>query len=110
MSNLKVTSKILLTIMITLLLVGTVFAGLSLVSGDKIKSVTEIIGSDFESDITKRGVETEVSHDFLFSALAGDSFIFQFIADDADVRISTHGTFGDHPESATIVIKKVANL
>ena len=28
----------------------------------------------------------------------------------ADVQISTHGTFGDHPESASLVIKKVANL
>ena len=71
---------------------------------------TEVIGSVFETDIAKKGVETELSHDFLFRASAGDSFIFQFIADDADVIISTHGTFGDHPESATIVIKKVANL
>ncbi|KKN19464.1 hypothetical protein LCGC14_0945360, partial [marine sediment metagenome] len=71
---------------------------------------TEIIGSDFESDITKRGVETELSHDFLARLNAGDVIIVQFVADNVNVQISTHGTFGDHPESATIVIKKVANI
>ena len=71
---------------------------------------TEVIGSVFETDIAKKGVSGELSHDFLFKALAGDSFVFQFIADDADVVVSTHGTFGVHPESATIVIKKVSNL
>ncbi len=36
--------------------------------------------------------------------------VVQFVADNSDVQISTHGTFGDHPESATITIKKIANL
>ena len=71
---------------------------------------TEVIGSVFETDLDKNGEETELSHDFLFRAYAGESFIFQFAGTDADVQISTHGVFGDHPESATIVIKKVANL
>ena len=71
---------------------------------------TEVIGSVFETDIAKQGISTELSHDFLFRALAGEQFKFQFVADNADVQISTHGAFGDHPESATVVIKKVANL
>ncbi len=71
---------------------------------------TEVIGSVFETDITKQGTEVEISHDFLASFSAGDRIIFQFVADDADVQISTHGTFGVSPESATIVIKKIANL
>ncbi len=25
-------------------------------------------------------------------------------------EVSTHGTFGDHPDSATIIINKIANL
>ncbi len=42
--------------------------------------------------------------------LAGDSFVVQFTAGDGDVQISTHQTFGDHPESATLLINKIANL
>ena len=71
---------------------------------------TEVSGSVFETDVTKKGISTEVSHDFLVSVQAGDSFIAQFTASDGDVRVSTHGSFGDHPESATITIKKIANL
>ena len=73
-------------------------------------SGAEVIGSVFETDITKQGVEAELSHDFLIEAYAGDSFVVQFVASDSDVQVSTHGTFGDHPESATITIIKVANL
>ena len=71
---------------------------------------TEIIGSVFETDIIKQGVETELSHNYLASLNAGDIIYFQFVADDVDVQISTHATFGDFPESASIIIGKVANL
>jgi len=71
---------------------------------------TEIIGSEFETDITKQGVETELSHDFLAILKAGDEIVVQFVATDEDVQISTHGTFGSYPESASVVINKVANL
>ncbi|KKM60194.1 hypothetical protein LCGC14_1544250, partial [marine sediment metagenome] len=71
---------------------------------------TEIVGSAFENDITKQQIETEISHSTLARLNAGDEIIFQFTADDADVVISTHGTFGDHPDSATIIIEKIANL
>ena len=71
---------------------------------------TEVLGSVFETDVTKQGTEAELSHNFLVACNAGDVLVFQFIADDADVRISTHGTFGDHPESATILMNKIANL
>ena len=71
---------------------------------------TEIIGSEFETDITKQGVETELSHDFLAIFKAGDEIVVQFVATDEDVQISTHATFGDYPESASVVINKVANL
>ncbi|KKL09290.1 hypothetical protein LCGC14_2567310, partial [marine sediment metagenome] len=71
---------------------------------------TEVIGSEFETDITKQGASTELSHDFLAKFNGGDIVVFQFVANDVDVVISTHGTFGDHPESASIVIKKIANL
>ncbi len=71
---------------------------------------TELLGSVFETDITKRGVETELSHNFLAEMFGGETIIFQFIADNENVQISTHGTFGDHPESATVRIIKIANL
>ncbi len=71
---------------------------------------TEIIGSEFETDITKQGASTELSHDFLAIFQVGDIVVFQFVANDVDVVISTHGIFGDHPESASIVIKKIANI
>ncbi|KKM27891.1 hypothetical protein LCGC14_1570090, partial [marine sediment metagenome] len=71
---------------------------------------TEIAGSAFEIDITKQQIETEISHSFLAILNIGDEFIFQFIADNANVAVSTHGTFGSHPDSATIIIEKVANL
>lgn len=71
---------------------------------------TEVVGSVFEIDITKQGSEIELSHNFLVDCRSGDEFIFQFVATDADVQISTHGTFGTHPESATILMYKIANL
>lgn len=71
---------------------------------------TEIDGSVFETDITKKDIETEISHTFLARFGVGDKIVFQFTASDVDVQISTHGTFGVHPESATIQIKKIANL
>lgn len=71
---------------------------------------TEVIGSVFETDITKKGTEVEISHNFLARLNAGDQVIFQFVGTDADIQISTHGTFGDHPESATIIIDKIANI
>jgi formylmethanofuran dehydrogenase subunit D len=71
---------------------------------------TEIPGSVFEIDITRQGAEIELSHNFLCELNAGDVIMFQFVADDADVQISTHGTFGDYPESASIVIHKIANI
>ncbi len=74
------------------------------------KNGTEIVGSAFEIDITKQQIETELSHSTLARLNAGDQIIFQFIANDVDVAISTHGTFGDHPDSATIIIEKIANL
>ncbi len=72
--------------------------------------MAELLGSVFESDITKKGISTEISHNFLAKLNAGDVIAFQFVADDVDVQISTHGTFGDHPESASIIIQKIANL
>ncbi len=71
---------------------------------------TELLGSVFETDITKKIVENELSHDFSVKLIAGDIIVFQFIAEDADVQISTHGTFGDHPESASVRFLKIANL
>lgn len=71
---------------------------------------TEIPGSVFETDIIKQNIENELSHTILAKFVAGDVIIFQFTADDADVEISTHGTFGDHTDSSTIEIKKIANL
>ena len=71
---------------------------------------TEIIGSIFETDLIKKNIEGELSHTFLVKLKAGDVIILQFIASVAGVEIQTHGTFGDHFDSATITIKKVANL
>ncbi len=71
---------------------------------------TEIDGSAFETDITRVQVETELSHSSLARLRSGDVIIFQFVADDADVSVATHGTFGTHPDSATIIIEKVANI
>jgi len=71
---------------------------------------SEVAGSVFETDVTKQGAEVELSHNFLVSCKAGEIFVFQFVASDADVQISTHGTFGEHPESATILMMKIANL
>lgn len=70
----------------------------------------EINGSVFESTITKQGVETELSHNFVAELFAGEILVFQFIATDEDVVISTHGTFGEHPESASIIIEKRYNI
>jgi len=81
-----------------------VAARLTLVNG------SEVVGSVFETDITRQGAEAELSHNFLVECRAGEQFVFQFVASDADVIISTHGTFGVHPESAAVLMMKVANL
>ena len=71
---------------------------------------SELLGSVFETDISKQGTEAELSHDFLVACKAGDQLVFQFVGTDPQIQISTHGTFGVHPESATVVINKIANL
>ena len=71
---------------------------------------TEIFGSVFETDVTKQAVEGEITHSLLAIFQVGEKIKFQFIAQDSDVSIQTHGTFGDHPDSATISINKIANL
>ncbi len=71
---------------------------------------TEIDGSVFETDITKKNIENELSHSILAHLLIGDVIVFQFIAQDVDVEVSTHGTFGDKPESVSIRIEKIANI
>ena len=71
---------------------------------------TEIDGSVFETDITKKLIETELSHEMLARLKEGDKILFQFIAQNANVVISTHGTFGNHPESVSVIIEKRYNL
>ena len=71
---------------------------------------TEIVGSVFGNDIIKQSVEFELVHTMLARFVSGDKLVFQFISDDEDVVLSTHASFGDHPDSVTIIIKKVANL
>lgn len=71
---------------------------------------TEVDGSVFEIDIIKQVTEFELSHHILARFNSGDSIVFQFIASDADVQISTHGSYGEHPDSASITINKVANI
>ena len=71
---------------------------------------TEIPGSVFETDITKQEIETELSHEMLARLISGEQVVFQYTSTDADVEMSTHGTFGDHPDSVSIIIKKIHNL
>jgi hypothetical protein len=74
-----------------------------------LQNGSEVAGSVFETSITRQGAEIELSHNFLVDCKAGENFTFQFIASDADVQISTHGIYGDHPESATVLMHKIAN-
>ncbi len=71
---------------------------------------TEISGSVFQTDIIKQDIETSISHRFLVKLVVGNKIKLQFIASDADVELSDHSIFGDKPESAMIVITKIANL
>lgn len=71
---------------------------------------SEILGSVFETDIIKQGVDAELSHSFLVRLEAGETFYLQFTATDNDIELSTHGTFGDHPDSVTIDVQKIANV
>jgi hypothetical protein len=71
---------------------------------------TEIDGSIFEIEITKQNIENELSHSILARLLIGDVIVLQFIAQDVDVEVSTHSTFGDMPESVSIRMEKIGNL
>ncbi len=71
---------------------------------------TEVPGSVHEVDIIKKGVEVDLTYPSKAILHAGDEIIFQIVATNGNVQISTHGTFGEHPESASVIIDKVANL
>lgn len=75
-----------------------------------LENGSEIAGSVYEADITKQGSEVDLSHNFLAEFLANDIVTFQFIADDEDVQLSSHGTFGESPESANIIIQRIARI
>lgn len=68
----------------------------------------EVPGSVFETDTSKQSAEIELSHETLGTLNAGDILKFQIISDDATVSIETHGTFGDDPDSASIIIEKIS--
>ena len=70
---------------------------------------TEIHGSVFEENIANQNAEVELTHDFLVQLKKDETIVLQFISDDADTEISTHGTFGDQPVSGSIRIFKIAN-
>jgi len=71
---------------------------------------TELGGSVFQTDIIRQEIETIITHRFLARLVTGDEIKLQFIASDSDVQLSDHSIFGDDPESALIVINKIANL
>lgn len=68
---------------------------------------TEINGSVIEDDPTKQNAEIEISNLIHVSLTEGDMISLQFIADDADVSLTTHQTFGDHPDSAIFAMMRI---
>lgn len=72
-----------------------------------IRNGIEINGSTFEIDTTRQDAETEGSNTIHVRIDAGDSIAYQFIADDSDVALETHSTFGQHPDSATITMSRI---
>ncbi len=69
----------------------------------------EIEGTLFEIDTDKQNKEEELSLPEMFVSLnAGDTIKLQFTSDDTTVTILSQGTFGDHPDSAILTIKRIA--
>ena len=68
----------------------------------------EINGSAFESDVTRQDAEVEISNAINARLETGDVLAFQFIAGDPDVALDTHSNFGQHPDSATITMERIA--
>ncbi len=70
---------------------------------------TEIDGTLFEIDTDKQNSEEELSlPDMLADLTAGDTIKLQYTSDDTTVKLMSQGTFGDHPDSAVMTIKRIA--
>ncbi len=68
----------------------------------------EIEGSLMEVDTTKQNADIEISHHLISRLSAGAVIKLQLTSDDTTVKVVSGATFGDHPDSATISIARVA--
>ena len=75
-----------------------------------VKNGTEIPGSLIEKDIAG-GPQTSkdkiITHSILVTLALDDIIKLQFTSDDTTVSIASHGTYGDHKDTATISIIKI---
>ena len=72
-----------------------------------VRNGTEINGSTIEVDPTRQNAEILIANLVHVNLTAGDMISIQFISNDADVSLTTHQTFGVHPDSAIISILRI---
>ena len=58
---------------------------------------------------SKQNSEVLLSHSLLADLSTGDNVTFQFASSETTVSLVSHATYGDHPESAKIIIIKMDN-
>ena len=74
-----------------------------------IKNGDEISGSLLEEDSSKQYDDFTISNGPIVYLVTGDNITFQFTADDTDVSLTSHRTYGEHHDTGVIKIIKIGN-
>ena len=77
--------------------------------GRVVKNGVEIVGSLLEEDSSKQYADFSISNGPIVYLVTGDEIKFQFTADDTDVSLTAHRTYGEHDDTAVIKIRKIGN-
>ena len=73
-----------------------------------LRNDIEINGSTFESDANRQNDEYEISNIIHAEFEAGDTMKIQFTSDETTVSMSSHNTFGVHPDTAVLTVRRFA--
>lgn len=73
-----------------------------------LRNDVEINGSVFESDANRQNAEYEISNVIHAKFNSTDTLKIQFTSDETTVSMSSHNTFGVHPDTATMTIERFA--
>ena len=73
-----------------------------------LRNDIEINGSVFESDASRQNTEFEIGNTLHAEFNVGDTFKLQFTSDETTVSMTSHSSFGVHPDTAVLTAKRFA--